>query len=175
MLLFDVVVERSLKKHNLATLFGLIWMRGQRVFFMLCFYPGLSCHWELTSHMSRFSLGGLLTRWDFPPHFRCLFVWSLPSLSVPIRQNTGGEKQNSNHFGQHVAGLLPWTSRVEPELYALREMPARYIIESQYFLSLRTSVGVCARAFIGPGMASVGSRLHLSMCVHGDVGAQCES
>jgi len=46
---------------------------------------------RITNHISCCSLG-LLAQWAFHPHFPCLFVclfvWSPPSLYVPIKQNT---------------------------------------------------------------------------------------
>ncbi len=147
------------------------WMK----IFLMCIFPGLSCQWELTSQVSLVSHSKVCWR-DKPPYpppppppstfaFVCLFVWSPPSLSVPIKQNTWGKTQNSNHFDQHQH---PRTSRAVTGLYTLKKMPARFIV-----LCLLARVGcvhalhrpVCVwrqfeRAVCVPSM----------VCVHGDVG-----
>lgn len=77
------------------------------IFLMLCIFSGLSCQRELTSHVSLVSYSRVCWRDKHPFHFRCLFVWSPCSLSVPLKQNTGGKTQNSNHFFHEHPGRKP--------------------------------------------------------------------
>lgn len=124
MLLSNVKLKKSTFWHHYSD-----WSEWNDNDFFLCcvFYQGLSCQLELTNHISCFSLEGLLAQRAFPPHFRCLFVWSPPSLYVPIKQNTEvknkiviisintsqdfflkrlGRKLNCMHWGKCMQGKL---------------------------------------------------------------------
>ncbi len=107
---------------------------------------------------------------DKPPlHVRCLFVWSPPSLSVPIKQNTSGKTQNSNNFDKHVAGLSSNIQGGNRIVCIYEDACARNAL----FLSLRA--GVCTR-FHRPVYGVSLSAVCVCVCArHGDVGAQCES
>ncbi len=107
----------------------------------MCIFPGLLCQWELTSHVSLISHSKVC--WcDKPPlHVRCLFVWSPPSLSVPIKQNTRGKTQNINNFDKHVAWLSSNIQCGNRIVCIYEDACARNAL----FLSLRARVGVCTR------------------------------
>lgn len=128
------------------------------IFLMLCIFSGLSCQRELTSHVSLVSYARVCWH-DKPPfHFRCLFVWSPCSLSVPLKQNTGGKTQNSNHFSTNIQGgnrivcteedaCLPHTRN---KIFLMRAQLARVGVCTRfhrpvYGVSLSACVCVCAR------------------------------